>query len=172
VAERKYLIKADEVAEGASRFSHPWNPNSEIIGTRLGVLVGLSRTGVNWTRVPAGKESFIYHSHYREEEWIYIISGRGLAEIDGAEFEVTAGDFMGFPTPAVAHHLRNPYDEDLIYLVGGESHEVEVANFPRLGKRMLRLGQNVEIYDEPDAQGFGLLEGEAGTEQDKPPDPP
>ena len=172
MVERKYRIKADEVAESASRFSHPWNPDTEISGTRLSTLVGLSRTGVNGARLPAGKEYFIYHSHYREEEWIYIISGRGIAEIDGAEFEVTAGVFMGFPTLAVAHHLRNPYDEDLIYLVGGESHEVEVANFPRLGKRMLRLGQNVEIYDESDAQGFGLLEGEAGTEQDKPPDPP
>jgi uncharacterized cupin superfamily protein len=68
VTERKYLVKASEVAESASGFSHPWNPNSQIFGTRLGALAGLSRIGVNWARVPAGKESFIYHSHYREEE--------------------------------------------------------------------------------------------------------
>jgi uncharacterized cupin superfamily protein len=166
VVERKHLIKADEVAEGVASFSRPSNPNSEIIGTRLGALIGLSRTGVNWTRGPAGKESFIYHSHYREEEWIYAISGRGIAEIDGEELGVAAGDFMGFPTPAVAHHLRNPYDEDLIYLVGGENREAEVADFPRLGKRRLRLGQNVEIYDRSDAQGFGPLESNAGTERD------
>ena len=72
-----------------------------------------------------------------------------MAQIDGEEFEVAAGDFMGFPTPAVAHHLRNPYDEDLVYRVGGENHEVEVADFPRLGKRTLRLGQNVEAYTWP-----------------------
>jgi uncharacterized cupin superfamily protein len=71
--------------------------------------------------------------------------------------EVAAGDFMGFPTPAVAHHLRNPYDEDLVYLVGGENHDVEIADFPRLGKRMLRLGQNVEVYDVSDARDFGPL---------------
>ncbi len=68
VEERKFLIKADEVAEGAGSFSHPWNPNSEIIGTRLSTLVGLQRTGVSLVCIPAGKESFIYHSHYREEE--------------------------------------------------------------------------------------------------------
>ena len=106
--ERKFLIKADEVAERAGSFSHPWNPNSEIIGTRLSTLVGLSRIGVSLVRIPPGKESFVYHSHYREEEWIYVISGRGVAEIDDEEFEVAAGDFMGFPTPSVAHHLRNP----------------------------------------------------------------
>ena len=65
--EKKFLLKADEVAEQAGGFSHPWNPNSEIIGTRLSTLVGLSRTGVSLVRIPAGKESFVYHSHHREE---------------------------------------------------------------------------------------------------------
>ena len=158
MAERKFIVKADEVADKASGFSHPWNPNSEIIGTRLSTLVGLSRSGVSLVRILAGKEAFVYHSHYREEEWIYIISGRGVAEIDGEEFEVAAGDFMGFPTPSVAHHLRNPYDEELVYLVGGENLDVEIADFPRLGKRMLRWGQDVEIYETSDAKSFGPLE--------------
>jgi uncharacterized cupin superfamily protein len=153
--EKRFLVKADEVAENADGFSHPWNPNSEIIGTRLSTLVGLSRTGVSLIRIPTGKESFVYHSHHREEEWIYVISGRGVAEIDDEEFEVAAGDFMGFPAPSVGHHLRNPYDEDLIYLMGGENLDVEISDFPRLGKRMLRRGQNVEIYDTSDAQSFG-----------------
>jgi uncharacterized cupin superfamily protein len=43
---------------------------------------------------------------------------------------VAAGLFMGFPTPEVAPHLRNPYGEDLVYLVGGENHDVEIADFP------------------------------------------
>jgi uncharacterized cupin superfamily protein len=153
--ERRFIVRADEIAGRARAFSHPWNPNSEMVGARLGALVGLSRTAVNWVRVPAGKESFIYHSHYREEEWIYILSGRGVAEIDGEEFEVAAGDFMGFPTPGVAHHLRNPSDEDLVYLVGGEDLDVEIADFPRLGRRMIRRGQEVEIYDTSDARDFG-----------------
>ncbi len=158
VEERKVLIKADEVAERASSLSHPWNPNSEIIGTRLSTLVGLSRIGVSLVRIPPGKESFVYHSHYREEEWIYVISGHGIVEIDDEEFKVSTGDFMGFPTPSVAHHLRNPYEEDLLYLVGGENRDVEVADFPRLSKRMLRRGQDVEVYEASDARGFGPLD--------------
>ena len=154
MAQRRFLIRADEVAEKEAAFSHPWNPNSQMYGTRLGARVGLSRTGVNRVRIPGGKESFIYHSHYREEEWIYILSGRGVAEIDGEEYEVAAGDFMGFPAPGVAHHLRNPFEEDLVYLVGGESYEVEIADFPHLGKRMIRRGQDVEIYDTSHAQSF------------------
>ena len=99
MSEGKFLIKAEEVAANAADFSHPWNPNSQLVGTRLSALVGLSRVGVSLVGIPAGKESFVYHSHHREEEWIYIISGQGVAEINGEEFEVAAGDFMGFPAP-------------------------------------------------------------------------
>lgn len=129
-----------------------------IIGTQISRLTGLKRTGVSLAKIPPGKESFIYHSHDREEEWTYIISGRGIAEIDDEEFEVGAGDFMGFPTPSVAHHLRNPFDEELVYLMGGENVDVEIADFPRLGKRMLRREGNIEIYDTSSAQSFGPLE--------------
>ena len=109
-------------------------------------------------RVPPGKESFVYHSHYREEEWIYVLSGRGVAEIDGEEHELVVGDFVGFPAPQVPHHLRNPSEEeDLVYLVGGEVLDVDVADFPRLGKRMVRRGQDVEVYDVSDIKGFGPL---------------
>lgn len=156
--EEKFVVRAGEVEEQAGRFSHPWNPRSELYGTRLSSLVGFSRVGVSRVRVPPGKESFVYHSHYREEEWIYVLSGRGVAEVDGEEIEVTVGDFLGFPAPQVPHHLRNPFDEDLVYLVGGEVLDVDVADFPRLGKRMVRRGTDVEIYDVSDAKGFGPLE--------------
>ena len=68
MTEGKVLVRAEEVAKGESRFSHPWNPNSELYGTSLSTLTGLSRVGVSRIRVPPGKESFVYHSHYREEE--------------------------------------------------------------------------------------------------------
>jgi hypothetical protein len=41
---------------------------------------------------------------------------------------------MGFPAPSVTHHLRNPGTEDLVYLMGGEHRDVEVAEFPSIGK--------------------------------------
>ncbi|CBN54528.1 MULTISPECIES: cupin domain-containing protein [Kamptonema] len=152
------LLRAEQIAANLQPFSHPWNANSELSGTQLGKAVGLKRTGVNFIRVPPGKESFIYHSHHREEEWIYILSGYGVAEIGEEEFEVNPGDFMGFPTPSVAHHLRNIGDEDLVYLTGGENLDVEIAEFPRLGKRMIRREGAIEIYDFSDAKPFGTLD--------------
>jgi uncharacterized cupin superfamily protein len=134
--------------------AHPWNPKSEARGTRLGVPTGLVRTGVNLYRVAPGQESLIYHVHYYEEEWIYILSGRAIAEIDGEEHEVRAGDFMGFATSpeAVAHHLRNPFAEELVYLCGGERRDHEVADYPKEGWRMVRRGQQRELYKIADAK--------------------
>ncbi len=157
MAQDKFVVRSEEAAERASHFSHPRNSNSELYGTRLSSLVGLLLIGVSRVSVPPGKESFVYHSHQREEEWIYVLSGRGIAEIGDEEFEVGVGDFMGFPAPQVGHHLRNPYEEDLVYLVGGEALDVDIADFPRLGKRMVRRGQEVEIYDASDAKRFGPL---------------
>jgi uncharacterized cupin superfamily protein len=156
--QKSYVVRARAIEDGIIDFSHPWNEKSLVRGTQLGPLVGLERVGVSYARIPPGYESFVYHSHAREEEWIYILSGRGVAEVDGETYEVHAGDFLGFPTPDVAHHLTNPFDEDLVYLMGGERERVEVADFPRLGRRMVRLGDEVEIYDKRSARPFGPLD--------------
>ena len=152
--KQRTLIRAAELAEPKESFSHPWNPKSEVRGHRLGALCGLVRTGVNLVKLAPGKESFVYHTHHYEEEWIYILSGRGVAEIDGEEHEVGPGDFMGFATPSVAHHLKNPFDSELVYLVGGEARDFEVADFPKLGKRMIRRGKTIEIYPLDAAKPF------------------
>ena len=132
--------------------SHPLNPNSLIRGISLSEQVGLRRLGLHLLRIPPGKESFIFHSHQTEEEFLYILSGRGIAEVGDERYEVGPGDFMGFPTPSVAHHLSNPFEQELVYISGGERHQVEVADFPRLGKRLVRTGMQAAIYDAAEGQ--------------------
>ncbi|XXF79390.1 cupin domain-containing protein [Myxococcaceae bacterium GXIMD 01537] len=127
--------------------SHPLNPDSLVSGVSLSERVGLKRTGFHLLRIAPGKQSFIYHSHQTEEEFLYIVSGRGIAEVGDERFEVGPGDFMGFPTPSLAHHLSNPFDEDLVYISGGERREVEVADYPRQGKRLVRVGAVVTFHD-------------------------
>src|SRR5207244_3095954 len=100
---------------------------SEVHLRALGALAGLQRVGILIGRIPPGKESFVYHSHRHEEEFLYVLAGRGIAEIGEEEVEVGPGDFMGFATPSFAHHLRNPFDVDLVYLMRGEHRAVEVA---------------------------------------------
>jgi uncharacterized cupin superfamily protein len=141
------IVRAADIAAHSQEFSHPWNPNSQMHGTQLALSVGLKRTGVNFIRVPPGKESYVYHSHQSEEEWIYVLAGKAIALIDDAEYEVNAGDFIGFPAPSVAHHMRNPGPAELVYLVGGENRETDVVEFPTLRKRMERRGKQMDVYD-------------------------
>jgi uncharacterized cupin superfamily protein len=149
-----YLLRSTDIAARSQTFSHPWNPQSEVTGYQMGKATGLKRIGVNLARLAPGKESFVYHSHWTEEEWIYILEGRGIARIDDVEYEVGPGDFMAFPTPGVAHHLRNPFETELVYLMGGENHAHEIADFPDLGKRMFKHPKGVDIFDLQDAKPF------------------
>jgi uncharacterized cupin superfamily protein len=137
---------------------HPWNPNSDIHLKHLSGFAGLARAIVTLARVPAGKESFVYHAHERDEEWLYILEGRGRAEIDGETFEVGPGDFMGFPTPSVAHHLVNIGDTDLVYLMGGERSGLDVAYFPRHGKTMVFSRSELFAVADEDKQVMSLAD--------------
>jgi uncharacterized cupin superfamily protein len=145
--QRPLLIRAQDRARIPEETAkHPLNPNSEIRGWSLSDLVGLKRCGLYLIRISPGKESFILHAHHVQEEFMYVLEGRGLAQIGDQEHEVGPGDFIGFPTPSVAHHLRNPFAEELVYLSGGEKGEFEVADFPSVGKRLVTAGKEVKLY--------------------------
>ncbi|MBE9139192.1 cupin domain-containing protein [Nodosilinea sp. LEGE 07088] len=153
--EQYSLLKASEInSMDAFEFHHPLNPNSEVYLRFLGRAVGLKRIGVTIACIPPGKESFIYHAHQNEEEWVYILSGQGIAEIGDMEYEVEPGDFMGFGLPQQPHHLRNPFSEELVYLMGGEAGRLDVGVFPRLGKRVIRDNESAYIVDESALQLF------------------
>jgi uncharacterized cupin superfamily protein len=149
-----HLLRSEEIDRKSANFSHPWNRQSEVAYTHMSHEAGLTRSGVSLIRIAPGKESFAYHLHHREEEWIYVLGGRGVARIDGAEYEMSPGDFVAFPTPSVAHNMSNPFDEELVYLSGGEHREHEVADFPELGRRMVRIGEQLTIYNLADGRPF------------------
>ena len=116
---------------------HPYNPSAELHGWPLSRAAGLARVAVNLAWIPPGKESAIFHVHHREEEWVYVLEGTGVAEVNDAEHAVGPGDFLGFP-PGTAHHLRNTGTANLLVLEGGEVlPDVDVADFPRLRRRLV-----------------------------------
>lgn len=112
----------------------------------LGDAVGLESMGVHLVRLVKGGVSAVHHRHHQDEEWVYVLSGRAIAEIGDEKHEVTAGDFIGFVAGSVAHSLHNPNDEDFVYLVGGNRAQFDVCDYPRIGKRRYRInGKNVYV---------------------------
>jgi len=127
---------------------HAFNPNGVRHTRSLGDACGLTRMGVHLVRLTPGRDSTEYHTHAHDEEWVYIISGRGMAEIGGKKQEVGAGDFMGFVAGSAPHTLTNPFDADLLYLVGGTRESYDVVDYPRRGIRSYKYDgkrDNIEI---------------------------
>ncbi|MEA5451467.1 cupin domain-containing protein [Leptolyngbya sp. CCNP1308] len=141
------LTAAAIAALPEATFTHPLNPKAIRHGRSLGDAVGFEYIGVHLVRVEPGHDSTQYHVHQAEEEFIYILSGRGLAEIGDETMEVGPGDFMGFATGGLAHSLSNPFTEDLVYLVGGMRLEFDICDYPKVNTRMYRRGDQREYVD-------------------------
>jgi uncharacterized cupin superfamily protein len=146
---KKPLWRAAEIASAARPFTQKLNPNSLFRAAGISRLAGMSRAHVSLVRLPPGKDSFAYHAHMLEEEWIYILAGRAIAEIDGKSAEVGPGDFMGFATPSVPHLLRNIFAEECTYLMGGEDKPIDVLTYPNDNKRFLLMqtDKGTEFYE-------------------------
>jgi uncharacterized cupin superfamily protein len=130
------LLSAEAIAAIPEQArQHAFNPNGIRHTRALGDACGLTQIGVHLVRLEPGRESTEYHTHSHDEEWIYILSGRGMAEIGGRKAEVKAGDFMGFVAASAPHTMTNPYSEDLVYLVGGTRQTYDVVDYPRRGIR-------------------------------------
>jgi uncharacterized cupin superfamily protein len=79
---RHVLSKEDIDTLPEAHISHPWNLNSDVFLKRLGLQAGLSRIALTLARVPPKKESFLYRRHERDEAFLFLLPGRGRAEID------------------------------------------------------------------------------------------
>ena len=132
------LRRADIEALPESRTQHQFNANAIRLSHSLAAETGMERIGVHLVRIEPGRDSTTHHFHDADEEFIYVLSGRGVARIGDEEFDIAAGDFMGFPAPSPAHSMRNPHDEDLVYLMGGERWSTDVVHYPDIERSMIK----------------------------------
>ncbi|MES2949608.1 MAG: cupin domain-containing protein [Pseudomonadota bacterium] len=126
---------------------HGLNPNAIRSAKSLGDATGLTQMGVHLVTILPGHDSTEYHRHLYEEEFVYILSGRGSAEIDGKMHAVAAGDFLGFPRGGVAHGMSNTGTEPLVCLVGGQRLEQDVCDYPHQNKRLYINGTQEDMVD-------------------------
>ncbi len=140
------LRAADVQALQETARPHPLDASLVRHTRSLGDAVGLQSIGVHLVRLERGDTSSVHHYHHHDEEWVYVLSGRAIAEIGDEKHEVGAGDFLGFVAESVPHSLHNPNAEDFVYLVGGNRHAFDVCDYPRIGKRRYRInGKNVYV---------------------------
>ena len=133
------LLKAKDIAAMTpTRRQHQFNENAVRLTRGLSDAAGMQRIGVHLVRLEPGRESTQFHYHDADEEFLFVLEGRGIAELGDREVEVGPGDFMGFPVPSEPHSLRNPFDEDLVYLMGGERNANDLVHYPRIGRILVK----------------------------------
>ena len=137
--DHSLLRKSDIEQIVETRHSHVLDPEAQRLTRSLGDAAGLKTIGVHLVRLEPGRESTVYHFHHQDEEWIYILSGRGIAEIGGEKYDIGPGDFMGFVAGSAPHTITNPQREDLVYLVGGNRCPIDICDYPRHGMRRYRV---------------------------------
>ena len=143
---RVLLRKSEVDALAEERRPHPLDPSLVRRTRSLGDATGLATLGVNLVRLEKGDTSSVQHTHQQDEEWVYVLSGHGIANIGEDRHEVGPGDFMGFTAGSAAHNLHNPNAEDLVYLVGGNRLPFDICDYPGIGKRRYRIdGKNVYV---------------------------
>ena len=143
-----YIVRSKEIEamKGLAKI-HFLNENAKRTNKSLGDLVGLKNLGVHLIEVLPGHESTEYHVHQNEDECVYILSGNATVTIDRTDYEVSAGDFIGYPAGGLPHGMENTGSEVLRCLVIGQRLLEDVGDFPKLGKRLYRYGQSNDLVD-------------------------
>jgi uncharacterized cupin superfamily protein len=143
-----HILKAHDIQAMQETVKvHSLNPQAVRNTKSLSDLLGMTHLGIHLVRIEPGKETTEFHFHHQEEEFMYIISGRGVAEIGDEKVEIGPGDFLGFNAPSLPHTMTNPFDEDLVYLMSGERRNFDICDYPRLKKRLFRVNEKRQLVD-------------------------
>ena len=97
----------------------------------LGSELGLTRFGVNMTRLEPGAWSAQRHWHTRQDEFVYVLDGEVTLITDAGEQTLGPGMAAGFPAGvADGHHLVNRTDRPALYLEVGDRSLDDEVHYP------------------------------------------
>ena len=97
----------------------------------LGDLFGLSNFGVNLTRLAPQGLSALRHAHSKQDEFVYILSGRPTLVTDEGETQLHPGMCAGFKSgTGNAHHLVNRTGDVVEFLEVGDRSAADEGSYP------------------------------------------
>ena len=127
-------IVATEAAPRTKPTNYPEPFASSMAGRTkrpLGDVFGLSRFGVNLTRLAPGGASALRHAHSKQDEFVYILAGKPLLITDQGETRLAPGMCAGFKAGSGnGHHLVNHSDEDVLYVEIGDRTPGDSVTYP------------------------------------------
>lgn len=156
----RYLIKSDEISalDGVNK-THFLNNNAKRNNKSLGDMTGLTGIGFHIIEVGPGYETTEYHSHFHEDECVYILSGTGEAIIGEDIYKICPGDFIGYRKGGLAHSIKNTGEETLRCIVVGQRTDHDVGDYPKKRKRIYRnkgLAWNIVDFENIEKAGIDV----------------
>lgn len=130
----KSPISAHSVSATMGKTIYP-EPHTAIVKGRLkrklGDYFGLTQFGVNLTELLPGAVSALIHSHSKQDEFIWIVSGSPILVLGEQEFPLSPGDCYGFKAgTGIAHQLANRSPETVTYLEIGDRTPGDEVEYP------------------------------------------
>lgn len=136
MADQKYpeVVSAESVPPVANKSNYP-EPFAARMGgrekRRLGEQFGLGNFGVNLTRLAPGGMSALRHAHTKQDEFVYVLTGRPTLVTNTGKTPLEPGMCAGFKAgTGNAHHLVNATDTDVVYLEIGDRTAGDEAAYP------------------------------------------
>jgi uncharacterized cupin superfamily protein len=114
-----------------------------------GDATGMTHMGVHVRSIEPGLAGTHRHCHTVEEEWSYVLGGRGTVRIGHLRIPVWPGHFVGFPPGPRPHHFIASGNEPLVLLEGGERRPKEDGGWYVDARKLWRNGGFVEPYEPP-----------------------
>ncbi len=122
--EYPIAILATEASTRTKKSNYPEPFASHMEGREkkpLGEIFGLSNFGVNLTKLSPSSVSSLRHAHSKQDEFIYVLSGKPTLLTDKGETYLSPGMCAGFSAGSgIGHCLVNRTEEDVIYLEIGD----------------------------------------------------
>jgi uncharacterized cupin superfamily protein len=98
---------------------------------KLGDCFGLTQFGVNLTELSPGAVSALMHSHSKQDEFIFILSGTATLVVGEQEFTLNPGDCYGFKAgTGIAHQLVNRSSTTVSYIEIGDRTPGDQVEYP------------------------------------------
>lgn len=131
---RPVAIAATDAPARTKPSNYPEPFASRMVGREkrpLGDLFGLTRFGVNLTRLAPGAVSALRHAHTLQDEFIYVVEGNPTLHTDEGLTRLEPGMCAGFRAGSGnAHRLLNETDADVLYLEIGDRTPGDAATYP------------------------------------------
>ena len=127
---------------------------SKIKTVLIGDAIGCEKIYVNMDYVKPGAESVKYHSHSKQEEFFFIIRGKGILRIDGENVLIGKGDVISKPGGKdITHQFINNSSEILQILDVGTREKDDIVTYPdeniiylKNKKKVFNINDNIKNW--------------------------